>query len=403
VTDTVDEMKYYEDPAPAGTPTDEAGFDTAGKAAIAKVDAATASYAKLPTPKAGDSEGGKVKDFADWFSELQDKLAAAGSWTDDHEAAHKLLYRYAMWKMGQWGITVPANVEYMFRYLGKAENNQPVIARRNREIQKTGGVYMTETSRFFGSPNAANWCAPASSIPIWKVLQKQKMWLMDGGDPQGTWSVKVKIQVLGDALDGVEIAAGDYLRMVNHVGPLSGHIGTALKADPATGTSQQIWYVSGNAGKYGGGSVRIDSVKREKPPASYSYARVSGIGNRRDNLVGKQKKDEKDVQDVNAMPFSGDVSDLSEAQRIDAMRQKVADQAQGDVNADKAGIADADKKLAAEKALRPGQSGITWLTYVAKTSGMNLNDLKPSSDPSMKDWMTKWRAADHVVTEKKKQ
>ncbi len=106
--EVVSEMKYYEDPAPADTPTSEADFETRGKAAIAAVDALTPTWAQT---RAGDSDGGAVKDFAPWFSELQDKLTASVQWSDAHEAAHKLLYRYAVWKVGtQWGMSpIPAN------------------------------------------------------------------------------------------------------------------------------------------------------------------------------------------------------------------------------------------------------------------------------------------------------
>lgn len=413
--EVVSEMKYYEDPAPADTPTSEADFETRGKAAIAAVDALTPTWAQT---RAGDSDGGAVKDFAPWFSVLQDKLTASVQWSDAHEAAHRLLYRYAMWKVGtQWGMSpVTANIEYLFRFLGKAEDNQPPISRLNGQIRMHGGVLMTESSAFFGSPGGAAWCAPASSIPIQAVLRKHKIILMDGGDPQGAWAKKLKINVSGDDLDAYTLTPGDYLQLVGHGGPLSGHIATAMKADPATGPAQTIWYVSGNAGRFGGGAIRIDSVTREKPPEGYSYRRVSGLGNDRNNLGGDIKKRQASVESLRSQghwnPTQHDnVQDSNKA--AEAHRQEV----QGKIDADNAAIAAAKAQIArddqslideaakvnpgesastadaAEKMLKPKTPGTIWLTYVATTGKMNLNSLKPSSDPSMASWMKQWRAS----------
>jgi hypothetical protein len=408
-------MKYYEDPAPADTPTNEADFETKGKAAIAAVDALTPTWAQT---RAGDSDGGAVKDFAPWFSDLQDKLSASVQWSDAHEAAHKLLYRYAVWKVGtQWGMNpIPANIEYLFRFLGKAEDNQPPISRMNGQIRMHGGVLMTESSAFFGSPGAAAWCAPASSIPIQAVLRKLKIALMDGGDPQGAWAKRANIVVAGDDLDAVAITPGDYLQMVGHGGPLSGHIATAMRVDPATGPAQTIWYVSGNAGRFGGGAIRIDSVTRERPPAGYSYRRVSGLGNDRNNLGGDIKKREANVEKLRSQGHwdgsqVNDVTDgnnAAEARRLEVQRKIDADNAA--IAADRAQIARDDQSLideaakarpgesastadAAEKMLKPKTPGTIWLTYVATTGKMDLNSLKPSADPSMAAWMKRWRAS----------
>lgn len=416
--EVVSEMKYYEDPAPADTPTDEAEFEARGKAAIAAVNALTPTWAQTAGSKAGDSDGGAVKDFAPWFSDLQDKLSASAQWSDAHEAAHKLLYRYAMWKVGvQWGMNpVPANIEYLFRFLGKAEDNQPQISRLNSQIRMHGGVLMTESSAFFGAPGAAAWCAPASSIPIQAVLRKKGMTLMDGGDPQGTWAKRIHISVSGDALDGLAITPGDYLQMVTHTGPLSGHIATAMKAEPVTGPAQTIWYVSGNAGRFGGGAIRIDSVTREKPPEGYSYRRVSGLGNDRNNLGGDIKKRQADIDSLKSQSYwnsrqmadVGDADSSDEAHRREVQKKIDADNAA--IAADRAQIARDDQSLideagkvrpgesagtvdAAEKMLKPKTAGTIWLTYVATTGKMDLNSLKPSSDPSMAAWMKQWRAA----------
>ncbi len=413
--EVVSEMKYYEDPAPADTPTNEADFETQGKALIAAVDALTPTWAQT---RAGDSDGGVVKDFGRWFSELQDKLTASVQWSDAHEAAHKLLYRYAMWKMEtQWGMSpVPANIEYLCRFLGKAEDNQPPISRINGQVRMHGGVLMTESSAFFGAPGAAAWCAPASSIPIQSVLRKYKIILMDGGDPQGAWAKKLNITVSGEALDAYTLTPGDYLQMVGHGGPLSGHIATAMKAEPATGPAQTIWYVSGNAGRFGGGAIRIDSVTREKPPEGYSYRRVSGLGNDRNNLGGDIKKRQANIDSLRSQGHwnptqHNDVQDANaaaEAHRKEVQKKIDADTA--GIAADKAQIARDDQSLideaakvnpgesaataeAAEKMLKPKTPGTIWLTYVATTGKMDLNSLKPSTDPSMASWMKKWRGS----------
>jgi len=239
---------------------------------------------------------------------------------------------------------------------------------------------------------------------------------MDGGDPQGAWAKKLKINVSGDDLDAYTLTPGDYLQLVGHGGPLSGHIATAMKADPATGPAQTIWYVSGNAGRFGGGAIRIDSVTREKPPEGYSYRRVSGLGNDRNNLGGDIKKRQASVDSLRSQGHwnptqHDDVQDANKA--AEAHRREV----QGKIDADNAAIAAAKAQIArddqslideaakvnpgesastadaAEKMLKPKTPGTIWLTYVATTGKMDLNSLKPSSDPSMASWMKQWRAS----------
>lgn len=421
MTEVVKEMKYYEDPAPSDTPTSEGAFETKGKAALAAVDALTSAWAAITPSKAGDSDGGAIKDFAPWFSELQDKLTASVQWSETHEEAHRLLYRYAVWKVGMMGINpIPPNAEFLFRFLGKAEDNQPPINKLNSQTLRRGGVLMTESSTFFGTPGAPAWCAPASSIPIQKVLERFKIYLMDGGDPQGTWAKKTnpKVAVSGAALESVELTPGDYIRVVTHSGPLSGHIATVLKAVPSRGETQTIWYVSGNAGRYGGGAVRIDSVTRERPPAGYDYGRVSDLGNDRNTLKADIKKQQEDIDAARAVSHwddkrFDDVSDANQAADAhhNAMQQRI-DRDQARIARDQAQIAKDDQDVmaearkarpgenpanveAAEKMLRPSTRGMVWLTYVATTGKMDLHALKPSSDPSMKAWMKQWRAADH--------
>lgn len=421
MSEVVSEMKYYEDPAPSDTPTSEGDFETKGKAALAAVDAQTPTFARTGSSTGGDSDGGAVEGWARWFSDLQDKLSAAVLWSDEHEAAHKLLYRYAMWKVGtQWGMSpVVANVEYLFRFLGKAEDNQAAISRMNTAIRRTGGVLMTDSSTFFGTAGAAAWCAPASSIPIQKVLEKQRMYMKDGGDPQGAWATKTRANVTGEALSSVELTPGDYIRVVGHSSPLSGHIATVIKADPRTGPAQKIWYVSGNAGRFGGGAVRVDSVTREQPPEGYSYRRVSDLGNDRDTLKQKIRGWQKHADEVRSQSRWNDkqydnlpdatkgADDYEQAnvQRPVAEDEANIARAQAQIKKDDQAVLDEAKKARpgenpanldeAEKMLKPKTKGFVWLTYVATTGKMDLNALKPSSDPSMASWMTRWRVASH--------
>jgi hypothetical protein len=369
---------------------------------------------------AGDSDGGAVKDWPAWFSDLQDTLSASPTWSDVHERGHRLLYRYAMWKVGdQWGIKpVPSNVEFLFRFLGKAEDNEAAISRMNMKISREGGVLMTTTGTFWGTQGASNWCAPASSIPVWKVLERVGMKLQDGGDPQGTWARKAGIQITPSTktdpkLDAVEIKAGDYVRMVGFHSPLTGHIATAIKADPAGGAPSNLWYVSGNAGRFGGGAVRVDSVQRLAPPEGYSYGRVSEIDKDRDSLKSDMKKEAKAIEAIKAQPYndSEQQNDVNQAQaqqdQVEAMRQRAIDQAKAQIAKDQQQLAKDDQALRdeaqktdpeatspdPEKALRPPREGTVWITLVTRLSQMDLNSLKPGAgaDPAMGAYRTKWR------------
>lgn len=238
-----------------------------------------------------------------------------------------------------------------------------------------------------------------------------------GGDPQGAWAKKLKINVSGDDLDAYTLTPGDYLQLVGHGGPLSGHIATAMKADPATGPAQTIWYVSGNAGRFGGGAIRIDSVTREKPPGGIQLPAGERARKRSQQPWGATSRSGRPVSTACARRATGTPRSTTTCRTPTRRPQRTARRSQGKIDADNVAIAAAKAQIArddqslideaakvnpgesastadaAEKMLKPKTPGSIWLTYVATTGKMDLNSLKPSSDPSMASWMKQWRAS----------
>ncbi len=250
-----EESKKHTPPSPEEVSKKEGEFASEGKTALGTVQAAGGPR----LGSGGDTVGASVEGYPSWFGELQDYLVNSGTWTDAHEQAQNVLYRYAMWKTECNLGYVPASVEFFFRYIGKSDGN-------NASAKKAGKKGAEDLG---GYGNSKNWCAQATTMAAEKALKERGLkfrggiaaWIQGSfGKAQGGsyWCTKC---------NGVDLGAGDSVSYLgkNH-NNTTGHRVTVLE-NLGGGV---FTHVSGNAGGGGSGSVRIGTSKRSDVPKGWS-------------------------------------------------------------------------------------------------------------------------------------
>jgi|GEM_PF-3959543 len=250
-----EESKKHEPPSPEEVTKKNAEFSSEGSSALAAVKGAGGGR----LGSGGDTVGGSVAGYPSWFGELQDWLVNSAEWTDTHETAQNVLYRYAMWKTECDLGYVPANIEFFFRYIGKSDGN-------NKSAKKAGKKGAEDLG---GYGNAKNWCAQATSGAAEKALKERGLkfkggvgdWIAHAGGKKqggGAWCV---------GCNGQELTPGDSVSYVgkNHHPGSGGHRVTVLE-DLGGGT---FLHASGNAGGGGSGSVRLGTSKRSDVPKGW--------------------------------------------------------------------------------------------------------------------------------------
>ena len=252
---------------------DEVEYEIEGEAMLDKLK--DTELSKLG--KGGDSGMKDSPEYPDWFNKLQQKLILSVTWTDDHEAAHKLLYRYAIEKETKkaGGKLNPA-LEKFFQYIGRSAANTDANAKYKDE--EGHGTRFAGQIGAFSEANSGNryaWCANATSAMIKEVLAERGLAVQGGFNQE--WFNKYKMQVPYPETNTTDLKAGDQISFVGSKTPVTGHVATVIRA---SGDAIQI--VSGNAGGVKGGSIRIEQVNRVQPPAEY----IPPIGNRGSNYRG---------------------------------------------------------------------------------------------------------------------
>lgn len=248
------EAKKHTPPDPASLAKKEAEFASEGQAALSAVQA-------LNGPRlngGGDTKGMDVTGYPSWFTELQDYLINGSSWSETHEKAQNVLYRYAMFKTEADLGFVPAAIEYFFRYIGKSGGN-------NIAVTKAGYKGSEDLT---GGSQSKNWCGGATSLAAVNSLKERGLrfkggieaWINSRGNKAkaGTyWCTRA---------NGVALSPGDQVSYLgsNHNNN-TGHRVTVIQD-----LGSSFTHASGNAGGGGNGSVRIGVSKREEVPAAFS-------------------------------------------------------------------------------------------------------------------------------------
>lgn len=248
------EAKKHTPPDPATVAKKETEFASEGASALAAVQA-------LNGPRiqgGGDTKGMDVTGYPAWFTELQDYLINGSSWSETHEKAQNVLYRYAMFKTECDLGYVPAAVEFFFRYIGKSGGN-------NIAVTKAGYKGSEDLT---GGSKSKNWCGGATSMAAEKALKERGLrfkggiekWVnsRSGKSKAGSyWCTKA---------NGVALTPGDQVSYLGaHHNNNTGHRVTVIQDLGGSFT-----HVSGNAGGGGNGSVRIGVSKREDVPAAFA-------------------------------------------------------------------------------------------------------------------------------------
>ncbi len=247
--------KEHVKPSPEEMAKKEAEFASEGKAAMSAVQG-------MGGPRlggGGDTAGASVEGYPSWFGELQDYLVNSGSWSDTHESAQNVLYRYAMWKTECNLGYVPASVEFFFRYIGKSDGNNAAAKKAGKKGAEDLGGY----------GNAKNWCAQATTMAAEKSLKERGLKFKGG---VAAWIQSSFGKAKGGSYwctgcNGVDLGPGD---SVSYLGKYhnntTGHRVTVLE-NLGGGV---FTHVSGNAGGGGSGSVRIATSKRSDVPKGWS-------------------------------------------------------------------------------------------------------------------------------------
>lgn len=248
------EAKKHTPPDPATLAKKEGEFASEGQAALSAVQA-------LNGPRlngGGDTKGMDVTGYPSWFTELQDYLINGSSWSETHEKAQNVLYRYAMFKTEADLGYVPAAVEYFFRYIGKSGGN-------NIAVTKAGYKGSEDLT---GGSKSKNWCGGATSLAAVNALKERGLrfkggieaWINSrrGKTSAGTyWHTKA---------NGVALSPGDQVSYTGaHHNNNTGHRVTVIQD-----LGSSFTHASGNAGGGGNGSVRIGVSKREDLPAAFN-------------------------------------------------------------------------------------------------------------------------------------
>jgi len=250
-----EESKKHTPPSPEEVSKKEGEFASEGSAALGAVKG-------MGGPRlgsGGDTVGGSVAGYPSWFGELQDYLVNSGNWSDTHESAQNVLYRYAMWKTECDLGYVPASVEFFFRYIGKSDGNNAAAKKAGKKGAEDLGGY----------GNAKQWCAQATSGAAEKSLKERGLKFKGG---IGAWIQSAGGKAKGGsswcgACNAVSLTSGDSLSYIgkNHGAGSGGHRVTVLE-DMGGG---MFTHVSGNAGGGGSGSVRIGTSKRSDVPKGW--------------------------------------------------------------------------------------------------------------------------------------
>lgn len=249
------QAKQHEKPSPEVIAKKEAEFQSEGTSSLAAVQG-------LGGPRlggGGDTKGAAIQGYPGWFTELQDWLVNSGSWSETHENAQNVLYRYAMWKTEADLGYVPPSVEFFFRYIGKSDGN-------NKAVKDAGFKGAEDLG---GRGGSKNWCAEATTKAAEQGLKERGLKFRGG---LGAWiqrhAGKSKAGSYWCArANGVELKSGDQVSYLgkNH-NNTTGHRVTVLE-NLGGGA---FTHVSGNAGGGGSGSVRIGQSTRSDVPGSFS-------------------------------------------------------------------------------------------------------------------------------------
>lgn len=244
-----------EKPTPEVVAKKESEFGSEGQAALAQV----AALGGGSLSGGGDTKGAGVQGYPQWFVDLQDKLVNSASWSETHEKAQNVLYRYAMWKTEADLGYVPAAVEYFFRYIGKSDGN-------NAAVKKAG---FKGAGDLGGRGNAKNWCAEATNSAAVQALKERGLRFKGGPEK---WINRHAGKSLAGSFwcaraNGVELGPGDQVSYLSKShNNTTGHRVTVLE-NLGGGV---FTHVSGNAGGGGSGSVRIGTSTRGDVPRDFS-------------------------------------------------------------------------------------------------------------------------------------
>jgi len=248
------EAKKHTPPDPATVAKKDSEFASEGQAALSAVKA-------LNGPRiggGGDTKGTDVTGYPAWFTELQDYLINGSSWSETHEKAQNVLYRYAMWKTECDLGYVPGAIEFFFRYIGKSGGNNIAATK--------GGFKGSED--LTGGSKSKNWCGGATSQAAVGALKERG--LRFAGGIEAWIKSRNKKATAGThwhtACNGVALTPGDQVSYTGaHHNNNTGHRVTVLQD-----LGSSFTHTSGNAGGGGNGSVRIGVSKREEVPPAFN-------------------------------------------------------------------------------------------------------------------------------------
>ena len=298
----------------------------------------------------GHSAGKSVLEHPPWVGVMQQKLIAKTKWTDDEAATNKLLEAFLVgWTSDKPG-GMASNVEEFYRHTGKSETNK-------------------QAGPLGGAKGNDNWCAAASSSATVLGLLRKGVRFSTGGPPSKMLPAELQKQtnrlvewenkrpgntVGGTAAWTAQLSPGDIMSIVGS-GPLSGHVATVIED-----TGDAIKMVSGNAAGATGneGSVRVEQVRRERPPDSYNYLQIAMNSNA---YAGAKAT-------VNKLAANPDMTP-EEAAKFEAAEAKMQQIEAGDLPTSRQ-----DSRFKPGKHA-PAQPGVVWVVSYYKTSKLNANVL----------------------------
>jgi len=255
-TEQLEENPYYE--------MLEADYQKQGEEFITKLEGKAASSSNAV---GGDTGALDVPKYGAWFSRLQKLLIQRQTWGKEEEEAQHLLQDYASWRASQSSTgSLPPTLEFLFRYVGRSEANDKAIKGFANNAPRTGELGGAGAEMINGTlVEAKNWCAQAASTPLTKLLREKGLRFKSGFDAWLNKGKGKKFLIGQPKSTTADLFPGDVITLIGSGTPVSGHVATIIEHK-----GDQIVMISGNAGG-GGGSVRIEQVTREQPPAGYNY------------------------------------------------------------------------------------------------------------------------------------
>ena len=256
----------------------------------------------------GDTNSKDIEGLPAWLPTMQARLIGVskkefkGELKPYLQGTNRLIQAFLNTWVKTLNGDVHASLEEFFYHVGKSETNG-------------------QSSILGGYTGAADWCAQASSGAFARGLFRYGVAFAAAAVPGVNESEQTKYPILLTKFNGrftkwaqktdknrklvnvikpgtpaehksLKLTPGDIITIVNggRSGPLSGHVATVIKQVPANPTSDEpgtlldtIYIVSGNAGGAANkeGSVRVEQIQREMPPAAedYNYEEIAGVSN----------------------------------------------------------------------------------------------------------------------------